>query len=102
MRLYSMFSIAAGYEQRMARYIGVSTLTPISSAPFFSYSHAFVNWWKDYYTNDILYVCDFTTQPKRAFAFMYECFQKGTTPHIKAIPGFQKSFDLAYGVDDLS
>src|SRR3954470_21397516 len=86
----------------MARYAGVTNLSPILFDPAFYSTPDFQQWWTDYYTTQIFDAESLTRELNEAFAAVQEKFQKGTSTHIKEIQVFQKFFETIYRPDDLS
>lgn len=89
-------------DQHISLYADVSKLTPISFWPSLYYTQEFDTWWKHYYTDEIFDVPSLTQHLNNAFAFIHDMRKKGITTHIKEIRAFQKYFETAYKLDDLS
>ncbi|XP_058755341.1 uncharacterized protein LOC131628527 [Vicia villosa] len=102
MCLHTLYLAEDECESKIARYTGVTNLSPVPFEPAFYSTPDFQQWWTDYYTMQIFDAESLTRELTEAFADVQENFRKGTSTHIKEIQAFQKFFETIYRPDDLS
>src|SRR3954469_2423995 len=90
------------YESKISKYVGITTLSPVSFERAFYSTIDFHQWWIEYYSTQIFDAESLTRELTKAFADVQENFHKGTSTHIKEIQAFRKFFESIYRPDDLS